>query len=201
MWLLGILIQKTLKLLSEKYYYNKNVCRLKTLFFFLIKTAKANKCSLFTCTRFYKVWSLPQGGTNTFLLNSAMLMSFFPANLFFWWIVTGKIFWFSLTFKKLVYIKKHKTGFLFKNSNIIYTFKPQRLTGDFPFIYLFFKFYLFMIVTQRERERQRHRQREKQVPCTGSPTWDSIPGLQDRALGQRQAPNRCATQGSLSLLF
>ena len=27
--------------------------------------------------------------------------------------------------------------------------------------------------------------------------WDSIPGLQDHALGQRQAPNRCATQGSL----
>ncbi|XP_025273459.1 tRNA (cytosine(34)-C(5))-methyltransferase, mitochondrial isoform X2 [Canis lupus dingo] len=51
--------------------------------------------------------------------------------------------------------------------------------------------------TERERERQRHRQREKQAPCTGSPTWDSIPGLQDRALGQRQAPNRCATQGSL----
>ena len=55
-----------------------------------------------------------------------------------------------------------------------------------------------MIVThrERERERQRHRQREKQAPCTGSPTWDSIPGLQDRALGQRQTPNRCATQGS-----
>ena len=49
----------------------------------------------------------------------------------------------------------------------------------------------------RERERQRHRQREKQAPCTGSLTWDSIPGLQDRAPGQRQAPNRCATQGSL----
>ena len=61
-----------------------------------------------------------------------------------------------------------------------------------------------MIVThtERERERQRHRQREKQAPCTGSPTWDSIPGLQDRALGQRQALNRCATQGSLnSILF
>ena len=28
--------------------------------------------------------------------------------------------------------------------------------------------------------------------------WDTIPGLQDRALGQRQAPNRCATQGSLT---
>ena len=52
-----------------------------------------------------------------------------------------------------------------------------------------------MIVTERERERQKHRQRERQAPCTGSPTWDSIPGLQDRALGQRQAPNRCATQG------
>ena len=49
---------------------------------------------------------------------------------------------------------------------------------------------------ERERERQRHRQREKQAPCTGSPMWDSIPGLQDLALGQRQAPNRCATQGS-----
>ena len=54
--------------------------------------------------------------------------------------------------------------------------------------------YLFMRDTQRER--QRHRQREKQAPCTGSPMWDSIPGLQDGALGQRQVPNRCATQGS-----
>ena len=53
-----------------------------------------------------------------------------------------------------------------------------------------------MIVTHTERERQRHRQREKQAPCTGSQTWDSIPGLQDRVLGQRQVPNRCATQGS-----
>ena len=51
-----------------------------------------------------------------------------------------------------------------------------------------------MIVTQKERERGRDRQREKQAPCTGSPMWDSIPGLQDRALGQRQG---CATQGSL----
>ena len=31
--------------------------------------------------------------------------------------------------------------------------------------------------------------------------WDSIPGLQDRALGQRQAPNSCATQGSLNLVL
>ena len=64
------------------------------------------------------------------------------------------------------------------------------------FLFFFNFFYLFMIGTQWERERQRHRQREKQAPCTGSLTWDSIPGLQDRALGQRQAPNRCTTQGS-----
>ena len=54
-------------------------------------------------------------------------------------------------------------------------------------------FIFFMIVTERE---QRHRQREKQDPCTVSPTWDSILGLQDRDMGQRQVPNQCATQGS-----
>ena len=66
--------------------------------------------------------------------------------------------------------------------------------------FFFFKF-LFIYDSYRERERQRHRQREKQAPCAGSPTWDSIPGLEDRALGQRQAPNRCATQGSLKWHF
>ena len=45
-----------------------------------------------------------------------------------------------------------------------------------------------MIVTQRETERQRHRQREKQAPCR-EPDVDSIPGLQDHALGQRQVLN------------
>ncbi|CAD7691187.1 unnamed protein product [Nyctereutes procyonoides] len=60
----------------------------------------------------------------------------------------------------------------------------------------FFFFFIYDSHRERRRERQRHRQMEKQAPCTGSPTRDSIPGLQDRALGQRQAPNRCATQGS-----
>ena len=60
---------------------------------------------------------------------------------------------------------------------------------------------MIVIQRERERERQRHRQREKQAPCTGSPTWDSIPGLQDHALGQRQALNRCATQRSLKDLL
>ena len=74
--------------------------------------------------------------------------------------------------------------------------------AEFYFILFYFKFlFIYDSHTQIERERQRHRQREKQAPWTGSPTWDSIPGLQDRALGQRQAPNRCATQGSLLLNF
>ena len=63
----------------------------------------------------------------------------------------------------------------------------------------FFFNFLFIYDSHRERERQRHRQMEKQAPCTGSPTWDSILGLQDHALGQRQVPNRCATQGSRHL--
>ena len=49
--------------------------------------------------------------------------------------------------------------------------------------FIFFKIYLFMI--DIERERQRHRRREKQAPCR-SLMWDSIPGLQDHALGCRQ---------------
>ena len=54
-----------------------------------------------------------------------------------------------------------------------------------------------MIVTERERERGRDIGRGRSRLHAGSLMWDSIPGLQDRALGQRQAPNRCATQGSL----
>ena len=76
----------------------------------------------------------------------------------------------------------------------------QALTFDimlYFFIHLLFVNYflnLFMYGShrerERERERQRHRQREKQALCTGSPMWDSIPGLQDHTLGQRQALNR-----------
>ena len=75
------------------------------------------------------------------------------------------------------------------------------------FCFLFLFLFIYDSHTERERqrhrqkERQRHRQREKQAPCTGSLTWDSIPGLQDRTLGQRQALNRWATQGSQIMVF
>ena len=57
-----------------------------------------------------------------------------------------------------------------------------------------------MIVTEREREAETQAEGEAgsmhQEPDVGLD-----PGLQDHALGQRQAPNRCATQGSRSLKF
>ena len=53
----------------------------------------------------------------------------------------------------------------------------------------FFKrFYLFM--RERERERGRDTGRGRSRLRAGSLIWDSIPGLQDDALGQRQTPNR-----------
>ena len=54
----------------------------------------------------------------------------------------------------------------------------------------------------RERERGRNTGGGRSRLHAWSLMWDSIPGLQDRALGQRQAPNRCATQGShISFFF
>ena len=70
--------------------------------------------------------------------------------------------------------------------------------------FYFFNFYLFMIVREREREREREAETQAEGEAGSmhrEPTWDSIPGLQDHALGQRQAPNRCATQGSLVVFF
>ena len=46
---------------------------------------------------------------------------------------------------------------------------------------------------ERERERERERGRDtgrgRNRLSAGSPMWDLIPGLQDRALGQRQVLN------------
>ena len=53
-----------------------------------------------------------------------------------------------------------------------------------------------IVITERERERDAETQAEREAGSMHWETmWDSIPGLQDRALGQRQAPNRWATQG------
>ena len=43
--------------------------------------------------------------------------------------------------------------------------------------------------TEREREREADTGRGRSRLHAGSPTWVSIPGLQDHALGQRQVLN------------
>ena len=53
---------------------------------------------------------------------------------------------------------------------------------------IFFKDFIYLFIHETHRE-QRHRQREKQAPCR-EPSAGSIPGLQDHALGQRQALKR-----------
>ena len=65
-----------------------------------------------------------------------------------------------------------------------------------PFLFFFFfNFYLFMIVTQRERERERGRdigRRRSRLHALGARR-----GIRSRVSRIAQAPNRCATQGSL----
>ena len=74
-----------------------------------------------------------------------------------------------------------------------------RETGEDVF---FFNFYLFMIVTQRERERGRDTGRGRsRLHAHRQPDVGFDPGLQDHTLGQRQAPNRCPTQGSWERMF
>ena len=61
------------------------------------------------------------------------------------------------------------------------------------FLFLFFKdfIYLFIIDIERKRERERGRDtgRGRSRLHASSPMRDSIPGLQDHTLGQRQALN------------
>ena len=60
----------------------------------------------------------------------------------------------------------------------------------------------FFYDSHREREREAETQAEGEAGSMHrEPDVGFDPGLQDRALGQRQAPNRCATQGSLKASF
>ena len=76
---------------------------------------------------------------------------------------------------------------------------PGRGWGQAHCGLFFFKkyfIYLFMTDTQTGRERGRDTGRGRSRLHAGSLMRNSIPGLQDHALGQRQALNHCATQGS-----
>ena len=74
--------------------------------------------------------------------------------------------------------------------------KMDRLISMLITLFIFFKIYSFM--KEREREGGRDTGRGRSRLHAGSLMWDSIPGLQDYALGQRQALNHWATQVSLS---
>ena len=52
-------------------------------------------------------------------------------------------------------------------------------------VFVFLRFYLFMRHTERDAETQA----EGEADPMGGPMWDSILGLQDHALGGRQALN------------
>ena len=78
-----------------------------------------------------------------------------------------------------------------------------------PFFFL--RFYLFIhethththihTHTERERERRRDTGRGRSRLHAGSPMWDSIPGLQDHALGLRQALNHLSHPGIPEKLY
>ena len=76
--------------------------------------------------------------------------------------------------------------------------ETAKVFGSFNFSVALFVCFLnfFIIIYDREREREAETQAEGEA---GSMHQDL--GLQDHALGQRQAPNRCATQGSRQSSF
>ena len=64
-------------------------------------------------------------------------------------------------------------------------------------LFFFLIFYLFMTVTHTHRETEAETQAEGEAGSMNrEPDVGFDSGSPDRALGQRQAPNRCATQGS-----
>ena len=61
------------------------------------------------------------------------------------------------------------------------------------------RFYLF--IHERHTERGRNIGKGESRLHAGSPMWDSIPGLRDHALNQRQTLNRWATEASQEIIF
>ena len=66
---------------------------------------------------------------------------------------------------------------------------------------IFLKKIFIYFFHERQRERGRHTGRGRSRVHTGNPTRDSIPALQDHALGPMQALNHRATQGSPTSLI
>ena len=68
--------------------------------------------------------------------------------------------------------------------------ESQGCPEEVTFIIFLKRFYLFIHEKQKECEREAERERERSRLHAGSPMWDSIPGLQDQALGPKAEPPR-----------
>ena len=81
--------------------------------------------------------------------------------------------------------------FVVHSSNIKITCSSKK---DIQRTHIFFSFFFFKVLFIHERHTERGRGRSR--PHVGSPMRDSILGLQDHTLGQRQVPNCWTTQAS-----
>ena len=83
-------------------------------------------------------------------------------------------------------------------------FSPETPVTSFkiciPPTTVFFLKIFYLFIHERHRERARDTGRGRSRLYSGSPMWDSILGLQDHALGRKQALNHWATQVSLYFL-
>ena len=77
----------------------------------------------------------------------------------------------------------------------------EKLPESHDLKYFFLKIFIYLFMRDTERERGRDTGRGRSRLHAGSLMWDSNPGLQDHALGQRQVPNRWATRDPHLLLF
>ena len=68
-------------------------------------------------------------------------------------------------------------------------FRGNALIIEANFLF-FLKIFIYLFMRDTERERGRDIGRGRNRLHTGSPMWDLILGLQDHALGRRQALNR-----------
>ena len=116
---------------------------------------------------------------------NTLLFDIFFSNTYLYWLISKS--YDQLKFLAVLSaIKKKHFDSCFASSKNIYLFS------------LFKIFYLFILERHRERGRDTGRGRTR-TSHGGRWMWDSIPGLQDHALSQRQTLNHWAPQASLKI--
>ena len=77
----------------------------------------------------------------------------------------------------------------FEETTMLTVYSLRAETNIHAALHIFKSFYLFIHERHKHRERGRDTGRGRSRLHTGSPKLDSIPGLQDHTLGQRQELN------------